>query len=951
MTETELPAPAFAPHEVLWPTFHDTIWLWLLPLVLLGMWLLLHVARRGRQRALAAFAAQRLLGSLLESLSKTRRAFKTALFVLGVLCILLALARPQYGYIWKQSTSRGIDIMFVLDASRSMLATDIKPDRLQRAKLAVLDFVEKLQGDRIGLVAFAGDAFVQCPLTLDYHVFDQALESIDTDVIPVGGTDFAKAIDVAQAAFAKDNNHKILILITDGEDLEGEGLRRAREASADGVTIYTVGVGTAEGSLIPLRDRYGRQDFVRDESGQPVTTRLEAETLVQIAEATGGFYEPLGSNGMGLDLVYQNGLQHFARQELSAQMKREGIDRFQWPLLAALVLLAWEPLVSNRRNGGRRRFRRLGKTIAKMKKETTATETLVRALVVSLTLGVGLAIVAPSARAAQPEAQSNQQTETQSDSQTSTLSTADAEAEPVAVVEIPQPAVSQRKAERLFRNGDFAAAEQAFARLLQSNPENQQNRYNLANSLYEQGKYSEASQAYSQVIASSDLALQTDAFYNLGLTHYAQGAQAVAEAAPAQAQSQSEQAFSASAQALQTGNAVLQEAARLQTQNAAHQQSQQTAGSVPAQPQAQPEQPEVPQQAVQQAIQLAEQAQQASESATQSGEAFIQKAQSATQFWQRARANFGSAGELAPASAGDALHNAEQTQKGIDALRAGVSQRQRANQQHGKQSEELERMIEELKKLLKEPPQQDQNDQQNQQDQNQQDNQQQQQDQQNQDNQQDQQDQNQQNQQDQQGQQGQQNDQQQQQQNKDDANSSESSGEQDKNDSQQQKESGEDDSSKDDGKQENADGQKDEQQDEQQGEQDKKPQDGKDGQQNRDGEKDRDGEQQPAAESEQQSGQQQQQDQGSQPRREGAGREETGEQAPAELTQEQLEQMAATQTGSEQVPAAGEERRAGAMSQQEAAGLLESLRGSGKLLPLSGRGLQSGQQTRPSRDW
>ncbi len=216
-----------------------------------------------RQRAaLAEFASSHLLARLTASFSPGRRRLKRVLFVAAVAFIFVALARPQFGYHWEENKQRGIDILFAIDTSKSMLTQDVTPDRLTRAKLAITDFVNKLDGDRVGLIAFAGDAFLQAPLTLDYDAFEESLDAIDTSTIPRGGTDIASAIQEAQAAFGKETqNKKILVLITDGEDLEAKGIDAARAAAKDGLTIYTVGVGSPAGGLIPIPERERRHRF------------------------------------------------------------------------------------------------------------------------------------------------------------------------------------------------------------------------------------------------------------------------------------------------------------------------------------------------------------------------------------------------------------------------------------------------------------------------------------------------------------------------------------------------------------------------------------------------------------------------------------------------------------------------------------------------------------------
>ena len=213
-----------------------------------------------RQRTeLAKFASASLIAQLTASVSPARRQFKRGLVVAGVACVALALARPLVGFRWEEAKRNGLDVMFAVDTSKSMLAQDVKPDRLTRAKMAVEDLLGKMDGDRVGLVAFAGNSFLQCPLTLDYDAFRQSLDALDTKIIPRGGTDLAAAIHETEAALeGNGNNERILVLLTDGEDLEGNALAAARAAAKNGLKIFTVGVGSASGELIPAADEAGR---------------------------------------------------------------------------------------------------------------------------------------------------------------------------------------------------------------------------------------------------------------------------------------------------------------------------------------------------------------------------------------------------------------------------------------------------------------------------------------------------------------------------------------------------------------------------------------------------------------------------------------------------------------------------------------------------------------------
>ena len=308
-----------------------------------------------RQRvALATFASSRLHARLTASFSAARRNWKRGLFLAAVACLFLALARPQAGFRWEDVKRRGIEVVFAVDTSRSMLTPDVKPDRLTRAKLAVDDFVSHLNGDGVGLIAFAGNAFLQCPITLDYDAFHESLEALDTTIIPRGGTDIASALGEAQAALQnRPGKDKVLILLTDGEDLAGNALTTAKAAVKDGLKIYTVGVGTANGDLIPIPAEQGG-GFVKDEAGQFVKSHLDETGLKSIAEATGGLYAPLGAQGQGLDTIYQRALAPLAKHELASRRQRVYTERFQWPLAVSLSLLLASLTIGTRRRIARK---------------------------------------------------------------------------------------------------------------------------------------------------------------------------------------------------------------------------------------------------------------------------------------------------------------------------------------------------------------------------------------------------------------------------------------------------------------------------------------------------------------------------------------------------------------------------------------------------------------------
>lgn len=328
-------------------TFEAPIWLALTPLFACLSIALIALGWRKRGHLLERFAASRLLETLTEKASLQRKLLKSALIVAAVITVALALARPQYGVEWSERKARGLDIVFVLDSSKSMLATDLRPTRLERAKLAILDLMERLESDRIGLVAFAGQAFLQTPPTLDYGAFRESLNATDPSILSRGGSDLGRAIEEAAKAFPSENNVKVVVLLTDGEDLRGEALTAARTAAENGIQIFTIGLGTPEGEYLRVRNAQGIEEFVRDSSGQPVRSQLDESTLQQIAQITGGSYSRLGGNS--LDALYDSVLATLPREERESEMQEVRIERFQWLLAAALVFLVLESLIRSRR--------------------------------------------------------------------------------------------------------------------------------------------------------------------------------------------------------------------------------------------------------------------------------------------------------------------------------------------------------------------------------------------------------------------------------------------------------------------------------------------------------------------------------------------------------------------------------------------------------------------------
>lgn len=331
------------------PHFAEPRWLWLAVAGPLLLFALQRYAARARARQLAKIATAHFIPELTRSHSPARRAVKQVLMLLAVALLGMAMARPQWGeQRLAEQQLTGEDVMFVLDCSRSMWSTDVPPNRIERARLALEEFIHRRSGGRVGLVAFSGEAFLQCPLTFDYNAFEDALAAVDDKTIAVPGTDIGRALDEANHGMEKDSRRKIIVLLTDGEDLEGGGVEQAVQLAKQGVVIYTVGVGTPAGSQIQIVDDHGQTQWLRDKDGEIVHSHLDEATLRKIAESTHGAYFPLGPRGEGLTRV-QNDVTLMTARADAAQARKLGIDRFHVPIAIALAGLVGESLISTRR--------------------------------------------------------------------------------------------------------------------------------------------------------------------------------------------------------------------------------------------------------------------------------------------------------------------------------------------------------------------------------------------------------------------------------------------------------------------------------------------------------------------------------------------------------------------------------------------------------------------------
>lgn len=441
----------------------------------LGLLFLFRYLEKRRKAALEKFAAHQLIGRLTANISGKKRRYKNILLLLAVFFSFAALARPQYGFEWVDVKRKGIDLLFAVDSSKSMLAEDIKPNRLKRAHLAILDFVQQLGGDRVGLIPFAGSAYLMCPLTLDYEAFSDSLATITTDIIPRGGTNIGSVIDIAVATLNNAANHKILIIVTDGESLEGDAIKAAENAAKAGLTIYTVGVGTSQGELIPITDG-SNKGFVKDQNGNFVTTRLDETTLSALAEKSGGLYVPLGTAGEGLETIYQQKLALIPKNELAERRHKLPLDRFEWPLAAAVFFLIFELLLGERKNGRPPRPLFFIKPVAdwlKRRKKMGG----VAAIILLLSLSFA-------------------------------------------------PRAYCSRGEEAYKQKDYLQASEYYLQKLEKSPDDPELLYNYGTAAFKNNLYDDAIEAFTKALKSDDIELQQKAYYNRGNSYYQKGAEA-----------------------------------------------------------------------------------------------------------------------------------------------------------------------------------------------------------------------------------------------------------------------------------------------------------------------------------------------------------------------------------------------------------------------------------------
>jgi Ca-activated chloride channel homolog len=318
----------------------------LLPLLLGGYWFF----ARARTKAFSRFGDPGMLSRLSESASRAKRRLKFTLLIAALAVLIVGLADPQIGTRLQEVKQEGVDMFIALDVSLSMKAEDIKPNRLEKAKLEVRNLIGRLAGDRIGLIVFAGEAYTQFPLTTDYSAANLFLDVVDVDVVPLPGTSIGSAITRALESFdPKDPTTKVLVIITDGEETEGDAFEAAEEAGKKGVRIYTVGMGSPLGAPIPVYNASGQQvDFKRDRGGSVVVTKLDEASLEKIAAAGNGTYYRATNTQDELNDIYKK-INSLQKREFGVKQFTDYEDRFQIFIAAGIMLLLVEFLLSEKR--------------------------------------------------------------------------------------------------------------------------------------------------------------------------------------------------------------------------------------------------------------------------------------------------------------------------------------------------------------------------------------------------------------------------------------------------------------------------------------------------------------------------------------------------------------------------------------------------------------------------
>ncbi len=428
---------------------------------------------RRRRKRLERFVSSALIPQLAGEFSRSKAVLRSLLLLGFFAFSILALARPQWGARLETVRRRGVDIMAALDTSYSMNTEDVVPSRLAKAKSEIRILLESLRGDRFGLTCFAGTAIVECPLTLDYGAASLFLDATTTEIIPDPGTSLAAAIRTATSGFiTQERKYKVLVLFTDGEDLQGQVESAVEQAKEAGVIIYTVGIGSAQGMPIPVRDEKGDIiEYRKDQSGQVVVSRLDEQSLAKIATLTGGRYFRASASGSEIDDLYKD-ISSLEKKELESRLFQNYEDQFQYPLAIAVLLLVINGMTTDKRkpgNGWMDKFKT-------QKQAGSRTTTAIAGMFVLLSACLAGATTAGAASVGSKNKEGN----------------------------------------RLFAQGKFRDAEKAYLDAQANAPGRPELLYNLGNTMIKQKAYDKAVQSLRQAIGKADKGLQQNGWYNAG---------------------------------------------------------------------------------------------------------------------------------------------------------------------------------------------------------------------------------------------------------------------------------------------------------------------------------------------------------------------------------------------------------------------------------------------------
>ena len=328
-------------------------WLLVIP-VLVIIYILF---RLGQKRRFDRFAHIEMREQLVPSYSSRRSTLKFIIFLMVIACSILALANLQSGSKMEEVKREGIDLYIAIDVSNSMNAEDIVPSRMERSKQAINKLISEMRGDRLGIIVFADRAYVQLPITTDYSAAKMFLSTVNTSLVASQGTAIAEAINLAIKSFPDEAHSRAIIIISDGEDHENDAaLKAAQEAAKQGVHIYTIGMGLAEGAPIPVYNQYGHQTgYRKDQTGNTIITRLDEQMLQKIASAGNGLYVRASNSNVGLSKIYED-ISKLDKTEIDAKVFTDYEDQFQWFVGAAIILLLIEIFISSGKKAWERKF-------------------------------------------------------------------------------------------------------------------------------------------------------------------------------------------------------------------------------------------------------------------------------------------------------------------------------------------------------------------------------------------------------------------------------------------------------------------------------------------------------------------------------------------------------------------------------------------------------------------